>query len=152
MGVRISRSVGAGRESEDFPDHFLECLSSSVKNQVLARRGNFGPIDSSFYGPAAHKFSITCLGCFGPDEDIVVTGSEDRTIRIWDFSDKQRLAEHWRAHGLGAPDCIYAAAEPAGGQPPYAALGCPLARHPADAHQRWVTCVAMDWACALVYR
>uniref|UniRef100_A0A7S0EU85 Guanine nucleotide-binding protein subunit beta-like protein n=1 Tax=Hanusia phi TaxID=3032 RepID=A0A7S0EU85_9CRYP len=121
--------------------------SSSSK----ARSRTAGSSGALLEAVAAHKHSVTCMRLCGEQGDVLVTASEDRTLRIWDMSKKQKLARYWETHELldklplppAKADRAHDAFVPA--------MRCPRKGDGAHGHAHWISCMAVDMASSVLY-
>ena len=99
--------------------------------------------DTGFVCPVFHRHSITCLECCGPNLEIVITGSEDRTFKIWDFSEDCWFSDIWKVQGLSSHNFQIVSGSPNGLWSSFAVLSCPLVGRQEDCRQCWIVCIAM---------
>lgn len=112
-----------------------------------------------------HRHSITFIKFLGkPGEELLVTGSEDRSLRLWDFGERQKYARRWKLEGLKI-GCASSRHEEvaelekqqrerkAGGDArrDVASIQCPLVERKREGHEHWVTCADMDIKFGVVY-
>jgi WD40 repeat protein len=121
----------------------------------------------SLLSPFHHfRHSITFIKFLGePGEELLVTGSEDRSLRLWDFGSGQKYAKRWKSEGLktGCASSRHEEVEEMekqhhregkrGGQArrDVASIQCPLVERKREGHEHWVTCADMDVRFGVVY-
>uniref|UniRef100_A0A0C3TP46 Uncharacterized protein n=1 Tax=Guillardia theta (strain CCMP2712) TaxID=905079 RepID=A0A0C3TP46_GUITC len=99
----------------------------------------------------AHKHSVTCMKLVGEGLELLVTASEDRTIRIWDFSEHKKFARYWETHEVLDKLSTPPAKSERRSDALVHAIRCPSRFNAAEGHSHWISCVEADMASSVLY-